>query len=74
MSFSNFGLEENDRPAQSPDLNPSNTLLDEVECHQQARPYLPASVSIPSIALLAQWEKIPVETSQKLAESLKPEQ
>ncbi len=51
-------MEELDWPAQSPDLNPIQHLLDELEQHPWARPDRPTSVLDLTNALVAEWEQI----------------
>lgn len=65
-----FGVEELDWPAQSPDLNPTEHLWDELERRLRARPSSPTSVSDLTNALLDEWGKIPTDTLQNLVESL----
>ncbi|MCI4391978.1 hypothetical protein PGIGA_G00140630 [Pangasianodon gigas] len=57
-----FGVEELDWPAQSPDLNPIEHLWGELERRLRARPSRPTSVPDLTNALLDEWAKIPTET------------
>jgi len=66
----NFGVEELDWPAQSPDLNPIEHLWNELERRLRARPFRPTSVSDLTNALLQEWPKIPINTLLNLVESL----
>ena len=68
--MSEFGVEELDWPAQSPDLNPIDHLWDELEQSLQARPSRRTSVSDLTNALLEEWSKIPTNTLLNLEESL----
>ncbi len=68
--MSEFGVEELDWPAQSPDLNSIEHLWDELERRLRARPYRPTSVSDLTNALLEEWSKIPIKTLLNLVESL----
>jgi len=68
--MSEFGVEELDWPAQSPDLNPIEHPWDELEQRLQARPSHPTSVSDLINVLLEEWSKIPINTLLKLVESL----
>ena len=65
-----FGVDELDRPAQSPDLNPIEHLWDELERRLRARPSRPTSVCDLTNALLEEWSKIPINTLLNLVESL----
>ena len=65
-----FGVEELDWPAQSPDLNPIEHLWDELQQRLRARPSRPTSVSDLTNALLEEWSKIPINTLLNLVESL----
>lgn len=58
--FSQFGVEELDWPAQSPDLKPIHHLWDEL----RAGPYYPTSVLDLTDTLVAEWEKIPAARFQ----------
>ena len=60
--MSEFGVEELDWPAQSPDLNPIEHLWDELERRLRARPSRLTSVSDLTNALLEEWSKIPINT------------
>jgi len=51
-------VEELDRPAQSPDLNPIQHLWDELEKRFRARPSCPTSVPDLTNALLYEWANI----------------
>ena len=65
-----FGVEELDWPAQSPDLNLIEHLWDESEWRLRARPSGPTSVSDLTDGLLEEWSKIPINTLLNLVESL----
>ena len=65
-----FGVEELDWPAQSPDLNPIEHLWDELERRLRARPSRPTSVPDLINALQNEWAPIPTETLQNLVEGL----
>uniref|UniRef100_A0A3Q2W3X4 Tc1-like transposase DDE domain-containing protein n=1 Tax=Haplochromis burtoni TaxID=8153 RepID=A0A3Q2W3X4_HAPBU len=65
-----FGVDELDWPAQSPDLNPIEYLWDELERRLRARPSRPTSVSDLTNALLEEWSEIPINTLLNLVESL----
>ena len=54
-----FGVDELDWPAQSPDLNPIEQLWDELEQRLRARPSHPTSVCDLTNALLEEWSKFP---------------
>ena len=60
--MSDFGVEDFDCSAQSPDLNPIEHFWDELERRLQARPSLPTSVSDLTNVLLEEWSKIPINT------------
>ena len=68
--MSEFGVEELDWPAQSPDLNPIEHLWDELERRLRARPSRPTSVPDLTNARLEEWSKIPINTLLNLVESL----
>jgi hypothetical protein len=68
--FIEIGVEELDRPAQSPDLNPIKHLCDELECRPRARPNLQTSVTDLTNALVAEWEQFLAAIFQYLVESL----
>ncbi|KAK3560392.1 hypothetical protein QTP86_008484 [Hemibagrus guttatus] len=65
-----FGVEELDWPAQSPDLNPIEHLWDELERRLRARPSHPTSVPDLTNALLEERSKIPINTLLNLVESI----
>lgn len=65
-----FGVEELDWPAQSPELNPIEQLWDELERRLRARPSRPTSVPDLTNELLEEWAKIPINTLLNLEESL----
>jgi len=65
--MSEFGVEELDWPAQSPDLNPIEHLWDELERRLRARPSRQHHLTN---ALLEEWSKIPINTPLNLVESL----
>ena len=67
--MSEFGVEELDWPAQSPDLNPIEHLWDKLERRLRARPSRP-TVSDLTNALLQKRSKIPINALLNLAESL----
>lgn len=66
--LSQFGLEEHDSSAHSPDLNPIQHIWDELEHRLKARPYRP--VADLTNVLVAAWEEIPAARFQKLVVSL----
>ncbi|KAK3535289.1 hypothetical protein QTP70_007432 [Hemibagrus guttatus] len=68
--MSEFGVEELDWPAQSPDLNPIEHLWDELEWRLRARPSRPTSVPDLTNVLLEERSKIPINTLLNLVESL----
>jgi hypothetical protein len=61
---------EIDWPAQSPDLNPIEHLLDELECSLHSIPQRPTSLTALATALQEEWAAIPLETFKHLVESL----
>uniref|UniRef100_A0AAR2L0Y8 Tc1-like transposase DDE domain-containing protein n=1 Tax=Pygocentrus nattereri TaxID=42514 RepID=A0AAR2L0Y8_PYGNA len=65
--MSQFGVEELDWPAQSPDFNPIEHLWDELERRLPSRP---TSVSDLTNELLEERSKIPINTLLTLVESL----
>uniref|UniRef100_A0A3Q3J269 T-box domain-containing protein n=1 Tax=Monopterus albus TaxID=43700 RepID=A0A3Q3J269_MONAL len=67
--MSEFGVEELDWPAQSPDINPIEHLWDELERRLRFRPSRPTSVSDLTNALLEEWSKIPMNTLLNLVDS-----
>ncbi|MCJ8745688.1 hypothetical protein PDJAM_G00133110 [Pangasius djambal] len=68
--MSEFGVEELDWPAQSPDFNPIEHLWDELVRRLRARPSHPTSVPDLTNVLLEEWSKIPINTLLNLVESL----
>ena len=62
MWVSEYGVEELDCPAQSPDLNLIEHLWDELDQRLRARPSCPTSVSDLTYALVEEWSKIPINT------------
>ncbi|KAK1790588.1 hypothetical protein P4O66_014464, partial [Electrophorus voltai] len=68
--MSEFGVEELDWPAQSPDLNPIEHLWDELEQRLRARPSPPTSVSDLTNVLLEEWPKPPINSFLNLVECL----
>ena len=60
--MSQFGVEELDWPAQSPDLNLIKHLWHELGRRLRARPSRPTSVSDLTNELLEDWSKIPINT------------
>ena len=65
-----FGVDELDGPAQSPYLNPTEHLWDELERRLSAWPSRPKSVCDLTNALLEEWSKMPVNTLLNLVKSL----
>jgi hypothetical protein len=63
-------VEELDRLAQSPDLNPIKHLWDELECRLRARPNCPTSVPNLTNALEAEWKQVPATIFQHKVESI----
>jgi hypothetical protein len=61
---------EKDCPAQSPDLNPTEHLLDELERRLHYRPQRPTSLISLATTLQEEWAAIPMETFRHLVESL----
>ena len=55
---------------QSPDLNLTEHLWDELECRLRASPNRPPSVPDFTNALVAEWKPVPAEMFQHLVESL----
>ena len=68
--FVEISVEELAGPAQSPDLNPIEHLLDELERRPRARPNHPTSVHDLTNALVSEWKQVPAAMFQHLAESL----
>ncbi|KAK3525642.1 hypothetical protein QTP70_002551 [Hemibagrus guttatus] len=68
--MSEFGVEELDWPAQSPDLNLIEHLWDELERRLRARPSRPTSVPDLTNVFLVEWSKIPINTLLNLVESV----
>ena len=65
-----FGVEELDWPAQSPDLKPIEHLWDELEWRLPARLSRPASVPDLTNVFLQEWSNIPIDTLLNVADSL----
>jgi transposase len=61
---------EMDWPAQSPDLNPTENLWDELEHRLRSRLQRPTSLSALATALQEEWAAIPPEMFRRLVESL----
>jgi hypothetical protein len=61
---------EMDWPAQSPDLNPIEHLLDELERWLSSRHQCPTSLTALATALQEEWAAIPPETFTHMVESL----
>ena len=59
-----FVVEELDWPAQSTDLNPIETLWDEMECRLRARPNCPTSVPNITNAGVPVWNQVPGSQQQ----------
>ena len=68
--MSEFGVEEGERPAQSPDLNLIEHLWDEFKRRLQARPSHPTSLPGFANALLEEWSNIPKDTLLNLVDNL----
>ena len=68
-----FGVDDLNWPAQSPDLNPIEHVWDELEQRLRARPSCPTSVCDLTNALLEEWSKIPINTLLYHVESLPEE-
>ena len=60
-----FGVDELDWPAQSPDLNLTEHLWDVLEWRLRARPSCPTSVCDLTNAPLEEWSKIPPKHTPK---------
>jgi hypothetical protein len=61
---------EMDRPAQSPDLNPTEHPWNELECRLLSGPQRPTSLTALATALLEEWVAILLETLRHLVGSL----
>jgi hypothetical protein len=61
---------EMDCPAQSPDLNPIEHLLGELEHQLRSRPQCPTSLTALATALQEEWAAVPTEMFRHLVESL----
>jgi hypothetical protein len=57
-------------PAQSPDLNPTEHLWDELERRLSSRPQRPTSLPALATALWEEWADIPPEMFRHIVESL----
>ncbi len=68
--MSEFGVEELDWPAQSPDLNPIEHLWDELERRLRTRPSHPTSVPDLTNTSLEEWSNIPIDTLLNIVDSL----
>ncbi|KAK3523295.1 hypothetical protein QTP86_029096 [Hemibagrus guttatus] len=71
--MSEFGVEELDWPAQSPDLNPIEHLWDELEWRLRARPSRPTSVSDLTNALLEERQDNSVDSTSSMKENAEGE-
>ena len=60
-----FGVDELDWWAHSPDLILMEHLCDELECRLRARPSCPTSVCDLTNELLEEWSKIPINTEDR---------
>jgi hypothetical protein len=68
--FVDSNILEMDWPAQSPDLNPTEHLWDELKYQFRSRPQRPTSIPVLTTALQEEWAAIPPETFRHLVESL----
>jgi hypothetical protein len=68
--FVDSNIPEMDWPAQSPDLNPTEHLWDELECRLRSGPQLPTSLTALATALQEEWATMPPETFRHLVEIL----
>ncbi|GFS80641.1 transposable element Tcb1 transposase [Trichonephila clavipes] len=68
--FNEMGVQKQDWPSQSPDLNPIEHLWDELECRLRSQPNRPSSLQALTSAVMDAWKAIPMVTYQKLVESL----
>ena len=68
--FVEIGVEDLNWSAQSPDLNPTVHLWDELERRLPARPNPPTSVPHLPNGLEAEWKKVPAAIFQHLLENL----
>jgi hypothetical protein len=67
--FVNDKVPKMDWPAQSPDLNPTEHLWDELERRLRSRPQRPTSLTALTTALQEEWATIPPEMFRHLVEN-----
>jgi len=68
--FDEMGVQELDWPSQSPDLNPTEHLWDELERRLRARPQRPKTTTQLFAMLQEEWRAIPAAMYQHLVDSL----
>ncbi|GFV16449.1 transposable element Tc1 transposase [Trichonephila clavipes] len=69
-SFDEMGVQKLDWPSQTPDLNPIEHLLDELEGRLCSQPNRPSSLQTLTSPVMDAWKAVPMVTYQKWVESL----
>ncbi|GFW26045.1 transposable element Tcb1 transposase [Trichonephila clavipes] len=70
MWFDEMGVPKLDWPSQSPNLNLTEHLWDELERRLRIQPNRPSSLQALTSAMINTWKAVPMVTYQKLVESL----